>query len=43
MIGDVVIGRGWVDNYLMSLARSAKRSFVDVTFAGFVWLLLIDV
>ena len=42
MIGDVVIGRGWVDNYLMSLAHSAKRSLVDVTFAGMLCLCLYD-
>ena len=42
MIGDVVIGRGWVDNYIMGLAGTTHRSMVDVTFAGMLCLYLYD-
>ena len=34
LIGDVVIGRGWVDNYIMGLVGTLKRSRVDVTYGG---------
>ena len=34
VIGDVVIGRGWIDNYIVSLFGSLHRSLVDVTYGG---------
>ncbi|KAK8821351.1 hypothetical protein WA577_007699, partial [Blastocystis sp. JDR] len=34
LIGDVVIGRGWVDNYIMGLVGTLKRSMVDVTYGA---------